>query len=161
MPGPARAPARFSNFKHFFASNRHRHGFKDLPASQFSRNFPDDVDVERLELMQKGRQTMPFDGANYEVISPITQMLIEGKDRVQSGWCQQTMRQRGSVCMIGSLMISDFDVFVQAETLLQNAISQLGYSQRTVRDFNDDRSRTQVQVLEVYDKAIELSRLAV
>ena len=103
---------------------------------------------------------MPFDGANYEVISPVTQMLVEGKDRVQSGWCQQTMRQRGSVCMIGSLMISDFDVFVQAETLLQNAISHLGYPQRTVRDFNDDRSRTQGQVLEVYDKAIELSKLA-
>ena len=104
---------------------------------------------------------MPFDGANYEVISPITQMLIEGKDQVQSGWCQQTMRQRGSVCMIGSLKISDFDAFERAETFLMNAINLSGYAYRSVRDFNDDRSRTKGQVLDVYDKAIELSKLAV
>jgi len=88
-------------------------------------------------------------------------MLVEGKDRVQSGWCQQTMRQRGSVCIIGSLMISDFDAFVRAETFLLNAINLLGYAYRNVRDFNDDKSRTKGQVLEVYDKAIELSELAV
>jgi len=104
---------------------------------------------------------MPFDGANYEVTSPVTQMLVEGKDRVQKGWCQQTMRQRGSVCMTGSLMISDFDAFVQAESLLLRAMKLLGYSQRTVRDFNDDMSRTKGQVLEVYDRAIELSKLTV
>src|SRR5215472_8419643 len=104
---------------------------------------------------------MPFDGANYEVISPVTQMLVEGKDRVQSGWCQQTMRQRGSVCIIGSLMISDFDAFVRAETFLLNAINLLGYAHRNARDFNDDKSRTKGQVLQVYDKAIELSKLAV
>ena len=103
---------------------------------------------------------MPFDGTNYEVIFPVTQMLIDGRDRVQSGWCQQTMRQRGSVCMIGSLRIKDFDAFVKAEGLLLNAVSLLGYPQRTVRDFNDDMSRTKGQVLEVYDKAIELSKLA-
>ena len=103
---------------------------------------------------------MPFDGTNYEVISPVTQMLIDGKDRVQSGWCQQIMRQRGSVCMIGSLRIKDFDAFVQAEGLLLNAANLLGYPQRTVRDFNDDMSRTKGQVLEVYDKAIELSKVA-
>jgi hypothetical protein len=104
---------------------------------------------------------MPFDGANYEATSPVTQMLVEGKDRVQNGWCQQTMRQRGSVCMIGSLIIRDFDAFAQAEGLLLSAINLLGYSQRTVRDFNDDMSRTKGQVLEVYDRAIELSKLTV
>lgn len=102
---------------------------------------------------------MPFDGVDYKVTSPVTQMLIEGKDRVQSGWCQEAMRQRGSVCMIGSLSIRDFDAFVQAEDLLLNAINLLGYSQRTVRDFNDDSSRTKGQVLEVYDKAIELLKI--
>lgn len=102
---------------------------------------------------------MPFDGANYEVTSPVTQMLIEGKDRVQSGWCQQTMRQRGSVCIIGSLRIRDFDAFLEAEGVLLNAVNLLGYPQRTVRDFNDDMSRTKAQILEVYDKAIELSKL--
>jgi len=104
---------------------------------------------------------MPFDGANYAIISPVTQMLVDGRDRVQSGWCQQTMRQRDSVCMIGSLRVTDFDTFMQAENLLLNAVSRLGYSQRTVRDFNDDASRTKEQVMAVYDEAIELSKLAV
>jgi len=79
---------------------------------------------------------MPFDGTTYEITSPVTHMLAEGKDRVQRGWCQQTMRQRGSVCIIGSLKVLDFESFVQAENLLLDAVNLLGYPQRTVRDFN-------------------------
>jgi hypothetical protein len=104
---------------------------------------------------------MPFDGTTYEIASPVTHMLAEGKDRVQRGWCQQTMRQRGSVCIIGSLKVLDFESFVQAENLLLDAVNLLGYPQRTVRDFNDDISRTKEQVLAVYDKAIELSKLVI
>ena len=84
---------------------------------------------------------MPFDCSTYDVVSPVSQMLREGREQVQRGWCQRIMRQRGSVCMIGSL----------------EAIDDLGYSYSTVAAFNDDFCRTKEQVLEVYDRAIELS----
>ena len=101
---------------------------------------------------------MPFDGTYYEKVSPVTQMLLEGKQQVQRGWCQQVMRRRGSACMIGSLTICDFDVFVEAEKLLLEAIGGFGHSYRSVAEFNDDVTRTKEQVLEVYDRAIELSK---
>jgi hypothetical protein len=106
---------------------------------------------------------MPFDGSRYEdgsrheVGSPITQMLVEGKQQLERGWCQRTMRQRGSVCMIGSLTINDFGVFTRAEELLIEAIRNMGYPHSSLTDFNDDPYRTQEQVLEVYDRAIEKS----
>ena len=101
---------------------------------------------------------MPFDGTSYEVAaSPVTRMLMDGKQRLQLGWCRGTMRQRGSACMIGSLEVADFEVFVEAEKILLQAINSFGHSYRSVPEFNDDPGRTQQQVLAVYDKAIELS----
>ena len=100
---------------------------------------------------------MPFDGSNYDKISPVTQMLTDGKEKVQRGWCQHIMRQRGSACMIGSLAIDDFDVFAEVEQLMLETIHDLGYSHSSVANFNDDLYRTKQQVLEVYDRAIESS----
>ena len=100
---------------------------------------------------------MPFDGISYEPVSPVTQMLIDGKQQLQRGWCQRIMRRRGSVCIIGSLAVADFDVFAEAEKFLLEAIRDYGYSYSSVAEFNDDISRTKEQVLEVYDRAIELS----
>ena len=102
---------------------------------------------------------MPFDGANFETSSPVTQMLSDGRERVQLGWCQRSMRQPGSVCMIGSLTVSDFHTFTQAEGLVLEAIDFLGYPHRSVPGFNDAAGRTRDQVLEVFDKAIELSKI--
>jgi hypothetical protein len=100
---------------------------------------------------------MPFDGANVETVSPVLQMLSDGRTRVELGWCQQSMRQRGSVCMIGSLVVADFDTFTQAEGLVLTAIHTLGYDHRSIPEFNDDLDRTKEEVLEVFDTAIYLS----
>ena len=100
---------------------------------------------------------MPFDGANSQILSPVTHMLIEGRDRVQNGWSQRAMRRRGSVCMIGSLTVTDYEVFAIAEKLMLQAIHELGYAHSSVVAFNDDLRRTKGQVLEVYDMAIALS----
>ncbi len=67
------------------------------------------------------------------------------------------MRQRVSVCMIGSLTITDYEVFAIAEKLILEAIHELGYAYSSVVAFNDDPCRTKEQVLEVYDTAIALS----
>ena len=100
---------------------------------------------------------MPFDGTDYQVLSPVTHMLMDGRQRVQNGWSQRVMRQRGSVCMIGSLTITDYEVYAVAEGLILEAIHGLGYAYLSVVAFNDDLRRTKKEVLEVYDTAIALS----
>jgi hypothetical protein len=59
--------------------------------------------------------------------------------------------------MIGSLTVTDFDVFVEAERLLLGAIRELGHPQSSVAAFNDAPARTKRQVLDVYDSAIRRS----
>lgn len=100
---------------------------------------------------------MPFDGSKYPTTSPITDMLVEARHRLDQGWCQLSMRQRGSVCMIGSLAIHEYDRFVDAERLLLDAIRDLGYPQSSVAAFNDAPSRTKRDVLDVFDRAIRRS----
>jgi hypothetical protein len=100
---------------------------------------------------------MPFDGTHYETASPVTQMLADGRQQLQRGWCQRITRQRGSACMIGSLEITDFEIFRLAEQFILEAIDDLGYSHSSVVSFNDDLFRTKDEILEVYDRAIELS----
>jgi hypothetical protein len=100
---------------------------------------------------------MPFDGNDYERAPLVTQMLIEGRQRLENGWSQRVMRQRGSVCMIGSLAITDYEVFALAEQLILAAIHESGHTYSSVVAFNDDLCRTKEEVLEVYDTAIALS----
>jgi hypothetical protein len=100
---------------------------------------------------------MPFDGSKYVTASPVTRMLMEARQQVEQGWCQHSMRQRGSVCMIGALDINDYTQFIDAETLLLEAIRSLGHSHSSVAAFNDDLGRTKTQVLTAYDRAIDNS----
>jgi len=100
---------------------------------------------------------MPFDGSKYLTTSPLTDMLVEARQQLDQGWCQHRARQRGSACMIGSLAIADYDVFVEAERVLLDAIRDLGHPQASVVAFNDALGRTKQQVLDVYDRAIRRS----
>jgi hypothetical protein len=102
---------------------------------------------------------MPFDGIKNLTTSPLTQMLMEAREQLDQGWCQHRTRQRGSACMIGSLEISDYDAFIEAERLLLGAIRDLGHSQVSVPAFNDAPARTKQQVLQVYDRAIQRSMI--
>jgi hypothetical protein len=97
---------------------------------------------------------MPFDGSKGLTASPLTQMLVEARQQLANGWCQNRTRQRGSACMIGSLTVIDYGLFIDAERLLLDAIQDLGHPQASVADFNDAPGRTKDQVLQVYDHAI-------
>jgi hypothetical protein len=102
---------------------------------------------------------MPFDGSNYVSSNSVTRMLVEGRQKVEQGWCRQAMRQRGAVCMIGSFTIDDYALFREAEALMLNSIASLGFAHASVAAFNDDALRTKDQVLAVYDRAIERSMM--
>src|SRR6185312_13379017 len=77
---------------------------------------------------------MPFDGSRSLTTTPLTRMLVHARQQLTQGWCQHRARQRGSACMIGSLAISDYDAFVEAERLLLAAIRDLGHPQTSVAD---------------------------
>lgn len=100
---------------------------------------------------------MPFDGSRSLTTTPLTRMLVHARQQLTQGWCQHRARQRGSACMIGSLAITDYDLFVEAERHLLGAIQELGHRQGSVAAFNDAPGRTKQQVLEVYDRAIHRS----
>jgi hypothetical protein len=103
---------------------------------------------------------MPFDGSDYVSTTSVTRMLMEGRQKVEQGWCQHATRRRGAVCMIGSFTIEDYSSFTKAEALLLKAMGSLGYPHSSVAQFNDDFHRTKEQVLDVYDLAIERSKIA-
>jgi hypothetical protein len=103
---------------------------------------------------------MPFDGSDYPSTSSVTRMLMEGRRKLEQGWCQHATRRRDSVCMIGSFTIEDYSSFTKAEGLLLKAMGSLGYPHTSVAQFNDDCQRTKHQVLEVYDLAIDRSMMA-
>lgn len=98
---------------------------------------------------------MPFDGTT----SPVTQALLDGRDRVAKGWCQGQMRRYGAVCMVGGLYDACWMPEQRARgiALLERAISDLNLGIGQVVAFNDALGRTQHEVLAVYDRAIELS----
>jgi hypothetical protein len=101
---------------------------------------------------------MPFDSANFQILSPVSRVLMDGRQQLQNGWVQRAMRQRGGVCMIGALLpIADYEIHRLAEKLIHRAMANSGYAYPSVVAFNDDSGRTKEEVLKVYDMAITLS----
>jgi hypothetical protein len=100
---------------------------------------------------------MPFD--NVPLASPLVLMLQAARSKIEQGWCQGAMRQRGKVCMFGALSHEDDGSLSRAAAeVLLAAIHSRGYSHGQVTAFNDAAGRTKEQVLEVYDAAIARAR---
>jgi hypothetical protein len=87
---------------------------------------------------------MPFDGTH---LSPVTQALIAGRRRIETGWCQGAMRTRDGVCAVGAVSFNE-----DALRILQRALGRDG-----VPSWNDTPTRTKHDVLALYDRAIALS----
>jgi len=60
--------------------------------------------------------------------------------------------------MIGSLSVSDYDLFTEAEGVLLDVIRNLGHQHSSIAAFNDDPQRTKEEVMQVYDQAIANSK---
>ncbi len=88
---------------------------------------------------------MPFDGTQ---LSPTTQALIEGRRRIEAGWCQKTMRTREGVCAVAAVSHCPDAV----TTTLQKALGRWN-----IAAWNDEPDRTKQDVLALYDRAIAIS----
>ncbi len=96
---------------------------------------------------------MPFDGTN---LDESTQLLIEGRERVERGWCQGKMRGWGKVCAMGAIWPMNRII---TETAYEGAYARLhravgGRPEWGVPQWNDVPGRTQDEVLAAFDKAI-------
>lgn len=105
---------------------------------------------------------MPFDNVPLHVETrPLVLMLQAARSKIEQGWCQGAMRQRGKVCMLGALSDSRCyaeELYHDAEKLLFRAIDSCGYPHAQISSFNDAAGRTKEQVLDIYDAAIVRAR---
>ncbi len=96
---------------------------------------------------------MPFDGTTY---LPVVELLAEGRRKIEAGWCQGKIRERGAVCMMGALRSQNFATIKAAEARLRKVILRAGFA-RGIVEFNDFPGRTKGQVLAIFDAAIALT----
>jgi len=86
---------------------------------------------------------MPFDGTT---LSRTTLALMNGRRRIERGWCQGVLNRGDEVCAIGAMKDH-----IALEMLME------AHGKTGLIDWNDEPGRTKEDVLELYDRAIALS----
>ena len=91
---------------------------------------------------------MPFDGSG---LDDVTKLLIEGRDRIERGWCRNRLQWNGAVCMLGAIGWGERPSARQlaARNRLARAIGTYH-----VPRWQDAPERTKTDVLAAYDAAI-------
>ncbi len=89
-------------------------------------------------------------------------ILVAARGLVAHGWCQgHAYRQaQDEYCALGAVnnvgvTAQNLCRHMEARELLKNAVSKRNFGDRDVVRFNDALGRTQADVLEVFDMAIE------
>lgn len=99
---------------------------------------------------------MPFDGETFDRTDDLA-LLRDARAKIARGWCQNvTTMRRGrqvSYCMLGAMGYDEcfFLARARAEKLLGPFVPA---EQQPITVFNDDPSRTQAEVVAVFDRAI-------
>lgn len=89
---------------------------------------------------------MPLDDSQ---LDEVTKLLIEGRERIEQGWCQYATRKDGAVCMVGAIYTTVDNTYCDAVRRLQRVIDMVD-----IVVWNDAPGRTQDEVLDAFDKAI-------
>lgn len=118
---------------------------------------------------------MPFDST--PTTNPVVETLTRARERLRRGWCQGAyVTVGGSVCAIGAIFGGHPDRvrsawtpkrFVHALSVLyeilkpDGTVTDLEYHRSIIERYNDATDRTQGEVLDLFDRAIERARIAV
>lgn len=94
---------------------------------------------------------MPFDGTK---LDDVTKLLIEGRERIEQGWCQHKTRERGAVCVIGALHDGRSGVDEPYYAAMRRLGRAVGLAWSLLPLWNDAPGRTKDEVLAAFDKAI-------
>lgn len=100
------------------------------------------------------------------ILPELTQYLIEARGFVERGWCKKSyINTIGSVCAVGGLEASErkkygrficTPFFTKARQLLQQSIPA-HFAYQGTESYNDSLSTTKQDILDLYDRAIQLS----
>lgn len=98
---------------------------------------------------------MPFD--SLPVTNPAIEALREGRARIERGWCQHHLNDpaTGAVCVIGAIHL-----LRSANNIKSAALGFICHARdgaAHIVEWNDTPSRTQADVIALYDRAIELA----
>lgn len=103
---------------------------------------------------------MPFDGSQ---LDDVTKLLIEGRGRIERGWCQGRFEAPGAVCMLGAIRWNAtwtpeaearLPTTMAARNRLSDAIGMRETDRAHIPYWNDAPGRTKDEVLAAFDKAI-------
>ena len=96
-------------------------------------------------------------------MSETAELLQAVRARVEKGWCQGRFGiwsegELGEVCLEGALLLERLvysgDAPARAERAIRSVLKRLGHK-GSIAGFNDKPERTQQEILEVLDRAIE------
>jgi hypothetical protein len=97
---------------------------------------------------------LPFDGTK---LDDVTKLLIEGRERIEQGWCQGRFEAKGSFCMLGAIRY-DHQTTKWRRAARKRLARALGLGQEAdgnhIPNWNDAPGRTKDEVLQAFDRAI-------
>jgi len=97
-----------------------------------------------------------------EAVTTTLQILESAREKIAGGWCQGYFMKEGKYCAVGAINRSGYGVSnvegCDPYSLLRKAIALPMFTRITL--WNDTPGRTQAEVVAVFDKAIELAKVA-
>lgn len=92
-------------------------------------------------------------------------VLQRARDRIAAGWCQDRLQYEGAVCIMGGINCANTGShgYLEGPILpyIEKWASLLGFDGFEVIEWNNAPERTQAEVLDRFDTAIDrLARLA-
>ena len=109
---------------------------------------------------------MPFDNPGAEVeLNDVTLKLIEGRQRIERGWCQERYKLNDSYCALGAIGVDE----MRTEELQSSCVSYLhkflpsfirsdaspeAEPETLIIFYNDEPNRTHSEIIDLFDRAI-------
>lgn len=90
-----------------------------------------------------------------EVLSPVVETLLKGRDAVEKDWCQG-FGQDGQVCAMDALWVGG-DIVPGAGKATSCLWRVLPGGWVSIIHFNDDPATTKADILDLYTRAIRLA----
>ena len=91
---------------------------------------------------------MPFDPVQ---LDDVTKLLIEGRERIERGWCKYNLQLGNAVCALGAIGWGErpSETKIEARRRLSAAVGT-----DRIPHWNDAPERTKQDILDAFDAAI-------
>jgi hypothetical protein len=92
-------------------------------------------------------------------LNDVQKALVEARALIERGWCQNTAHDdMGNHCMLGAVgFVTDHISGSYMFNVVRQVCDAVGGDAAAVVAWNDDPSRTKAEVLNAFDRAIEIA----